>query len=84
MMPKFRKKPVVIEAAQYLGPNFSEIENFVGGDCEFRKLQLVVASRTGPLWACPGDWFIREANGDLHSCKPDIFAETYEPVEGDQ
>lgn len=29
---------------------------------------------------CPGDWIIRGIKGELYPCKPDIFAETYEPV----
>ena len=27
------------------------------------------------------DWLIKDADGSFHSCKPDIFAETYEEVE---
>lgn len=30
---------------------------------------------------CPGDWIITGVKGELYPCKPDIFAETYEPVE---
>lgn len=31
---------------------------------------------------CPGDWIITGVNGEYYPCKPDIFAKTYEPVEG--
>ena len=31
-MPKFRKKPVVVEAIQWTGSNLEEIRNFVGSD----------------------------------------------------
>jgi hypothetical protein len=27
-----------------------------------------------------GDWIIRGVQGEFYPCKPDIFAETYEPV----
>lgn len=79
-MPKFRKKPVEIEAVQYIGHNFDEIEKFVGGDAEFRDGELVVATLEGPLRATPGDWIIKGVKGEFYPCKPDIFAETYEPV----
>ena len=52
---KYRKKPVVIEAIQFINANFAEIENFVGGDAEFRGEELVVATLKGPLHASIGD-----------------------------
>ena len=30
---------------------------------------------------CPGDWIITYADGERYTCKPRIFAKTYEPVE---
>lgn len=29
---------------------------------------------------CPGDWIIKGIKGEYYPCKPDIFAETYEPA----
>lgn len=29
---------------------------------------------------CPGDWIITGVAGERYPCKPEIFAETYEPV----
>lgn len=31
---------------------------------------------------CPGDWIIKGVAGEFYPCKPDIFAATYELVEG--
>lgn len=31
---------------------------------------------------CPGDWIITGVKGERYPCKPDVFTETYEPVEG--
>ena len=31
-MPKYRKKPVVVEAVRWTGSNLEEIRNFVGSD----------------------------------------------------
>lgn len=34
----------------------------------------------GTVSAGPGDWIVRNPQGDLYPCKPDIFAATYSPV----
>lgn len=79
-MPKFRKKPVVIEAIQFTRGNFDELEAFVGGDAEFRDGELVIATLEGPLRASPNDWIIKGVKGEFYPCKPDIFEQTYEPA----
>ena len=76
---RFIKKPVEIEAIQFVG-NFDEIELFVGGDAEFRNGELVIATLEGPLKASPNDWIIKGIKGEFYPCKPDIFAATYEEV----
>jgi hypothetical protein len=80
-MPMFTKKPVTIEAVQFAAANFDEIEDFVGGDAEFRDGELIVATLEGPLRAAPNDWIIKSVAGEFYPCKPDIFAATYEPAE---
>lgn len=32
---------------------------------------------------CPGDWIITGVKGERYPCKPDVFAQTYEPVRED-
>jgi hypothetical protein len=78
---RFRKKPVVIEAVQFIHANFAEIEKFVQGDAEFRQGELIVATLEGPLRAAPGDWIIKGVKGEFYPCKPDIFAATYDRVD---
>jgi hypothetical protein len=78
-MPRFKKKPLMIEAIQFSG-NFEEIERFVGGDAEFRNGELLIATLEGPLHASPNDWIIKGVTGEFYPCKPDIFAATYEPA----
>lgn len=34
----------------------------------------------GRLTASPGDWIIRGVVGEFYACKPDVFADTYEPA----
>ena len=82
---KFRKRPVVIEAIQWTGKNWKEIEEFVnvrksgvhawiGGD-------LIIPTLEGNMSATPGDWIIKGVRGEFYPCKPDIFAQTYEQAE---
>jgi hypothetical protein len=79
---KFRKKPVVIEAVQYLGPglNVTECELFVGKAATFDGREFRIKTEEGVMTASPGDWIIRGVQGEFYPCKPDIFEETYEPA----
>jgi len=79
-MKKYRKKPVVIEALQFCG-NFDELEEWIGGDAEFRNGELVIATLEGPLRAAPNDYIIKGIKGEFYPCKPDIFNATYEEVD---
>ncbi len=81
-MPKFRKKPVVIEAMQYTGRNAvdvmewaqaPEISEAFGGGIEIETLE-------GVMRADVGDWIIKGVKGEFYPCKPDIFAATYDEV----
>lgn len=78
---KFRKKPVVIEAIQFLG-NSEEVEEFVGKLLNYLIGKgLVIPTLEGDMYASYGDWIIRGVNGEYYPCKPDIFEKTYERVE---
>jgi hypothetical protein len=88
-MPKFRKKPVVIEAVQWTGFNFTESEAFMGepaGHGRYDSPPLgaskrLISTLEGEMAASPGDWIIKGIKGEFYPCRPDIFAATYEPVE---
>jgi hypothetical protein len=89
-MPKFRKKPVVIEAVQFDGSERSRDEIFSWLDeheqlCESApaadgKCSIIVPTLEGNHLALPGDWIIKGVKGEFYPCKPDIFAATYESV----
>ena len=90
-MPKFRKKPVVIEAMQFTGNNAipADISLWMAGEtieteCIDGKLCLMIETLEGRMAASPGDWVIRGVAGEFYPCKPGIFAATYEPVEDDE
>lgn len=88
-MPKFRKRPVVIEAVQFDGSNLGEIQAFVGGVAEMlddaqawgREIAHVY-DRLHDTWVRFGvaDWIIRGVQGEYYPCVAGVFAETYEPV----
>lgn len=40
-----------------------------------------IDTKEGGHRVCPGDWIITGVAGERYPCKPDIFAQTYEPVE---
>ncbi len=86
-MAKYRKKPVVIEAVQYI-----EYGKLVKGMCNSTSCFVSVNNKphvhtihdnqTVDLEV--GDYVIPEPDGiHFYSCKPDIFAAAYEPVEED-
>lgn len=84
-MPKFRKKPVVIEAVQWTGENFLELNEWANQEVVrierggLRLEKLLVHTLEGVMTAAEGDWIIRGVKGELYPCKPDIFDATYEP-----
>ncbi len=88
-MAKFRKKPVEIEARQYLNDASSyEVLHWINeGQYEKGKRfatwengTLTVPTLEGEHIASIGDWIIKGVAGEFYPCKPDIFAATYDAV----
>ena len=88
---KFTKKPVTIDAwgvitllgiARYdhMLPD-SVHQAWERGDIIFNGDHIVIRTLEGDMVAKPGDMLIRGIQGEFYPCKPDIFAETYEPAE---
>ena len=80
MSKKYRKKPVVSEAIQWVGNNLSEIDNFIGRTVDNKETTLVIHTLEGDMEASIGDYIIKGVNGEFYPCKPDIFDKTYEEV----
>ena len=83
-MKRYRKKPVVIEAVQYV-----EYGKLVTGMCNSQS--CYTSGNTEPhvhtihesqiVLLTVGDWIIPEPDGKhFYPCKPDIFEATYEEV----
>ncbi len=88
---KFRKKPVVIDAIQFLGNiTCQEIYEFAGievpdGDpwpppFRFNDGKIYIKTLEGEMAASCGDWIIKGVKGEFYPCKPDVFQATYEAV----
>lgn len=88
---KFRKKPIVIEAVQFL-PNSESIDEIMAMASQGQRQvvanhdpsngwSLSIETLEGRMTATIGDWIIRGVGGELYPCKPDIFIATYERVE---
>ncbi len=92
---QFKKKPVVIEAIQFINLNKEAIEKFVGKELK-QEIEsetaylagvaapissLIISTLEGEMKAMPGDWIIRGVSGEFYPCKPDIFEKTYESLQ---
>ena len=80
-MPKFKKKPVVIDAERYDGTAMSvERVMDMGGTRGINNSPegLYIVTLEGTMRADKGDWIIKGVKGELYPCKPDIFEATYE------
>lgn len=88
-MAKYRKKPVIVEAKQYLREeNIAEIqdwfkENNSSRDLIFKpfKDDYYIRTLEGECILTKGDYIIKGVKGEFYPCKPDIFKATYEKVE---
>lgn len=88
-MPKFRKKPVVIEATQWFThgdhPQVDRLDRWRDIAPHLRTCREQygwVETLEGGHIVSPSDWIIRGVAGELYPCKDAIFRETYEPVDG--
>jgi len=82
---KFRKKPVIVEAEQYIAGQPAprgvcwELRSEDGGEI---SVPYVITIHDQRAYLADGDWVLPEPDGEhFYPCKPDIFSATYEPVE---
>lgn len=78
-MPRYRKKPVVVEAEQWFEGR--QIEGVTHGLVDFGTAAFYVETLEGRMVVRPGDWIITEATGERYPCRDSIFRATYEPVD---
>ena len=78
-MPNFIKLPIEIEAVQWTGDNFIEIDEFITIHHETYPSDgfVIIPTLEGDITASLGDWIIKGIQGEFYLCKPDIFDQTY-------
>lgn len=89
-MPKFRKKPVVIEAYQWDGSSggldnircniFPQLETLAVGSYMGKITHWRIGTLEGGHEVSPMDYIIKGIKGEFYPYKPDIFLASYEPV----
>lgn len=95
-MGKYRKKPVVIDAMQFIPVDLNGdinkhlnyavqfddwmVSNQGETKCRYVGDTVVIPTLEGDMVASAFDWIIRGVKGELYPCKPDIFEATYDPV----
>ena len=80
MVTFYRKKPMVIQAAQWKGDNEAEILEFCSKCFVITGDSLKIHTLEGVMSASTGDYIIKGVEGEFYACKPDIFKKTYESV----
>lgn len=90
---RYRKKPVVIEAEEFIGDHgvigVDEIAKWCGGKAEFIQPPrpaldhwvIHIPTLEGVMTAQMGDFIIKGVQGEFYPCRGDIFEMTYEAVE---
>lgn len=81
--PRYRKKPVEVEACQLAKGNIESVCCWCGGQIlEFEGYRFGIGIRTleGPHVARLGDWIVRGIEGEFYPVQDRIFGATYEPV----
>ena len=85
MVQRYRKKPVIIEAIQFMGnDNIIECQQFIWGDDipveERGKRHIAIKTLEGTMIAEPSDYIIKGTAGEFYPCKEAIFNDLYDLV----
>ncbi len=78
---KFRKKPVVIEAELFCPQKLPWPTGVYTDTLSPTGYSIGTLENKEGHEVTPGDWIITGVKGERYPCKPDIFEQTYEPVD---
>ena len=85
VMPKYRKKPVAVDAYQLGGHNTPDWFMDAVTDQKIilhnDPISAEIITLEGVMKAQFQDYIIRGVKGEIYPCKPDIFEATYELAE---
>ena len=83
---KYRKKPVEIEAIQWVSDNIEQVYEMLGDnliintDEDKDEVKHFINTLEGKMEMSWGDYIIKGVKGEFYPCKPDIFELTYEKI----
>tara|TARA_R110000868_G_scaffold350691_4_gene611997 strand:- start:3576 stop:3848 length:273 start_codon:yes stop_codon:yes gene_type:complete len=83
---KYRKKPVEIEAVQWVSDNIEQVYEMLGDnliintDEDKDEVKHFINTLEGKMEMSWGDYIIKGVKGEFYPCKPDIFELTYEKI----
>lgn len=83
---KYKKRPVVIEAVQWLGTNFEEVKAFAGESVKldpiFTEPKLLIQTMANGWVPSPvGEWVMKGVSGEFYPCADSVFRASYDPAE---
>ena len=83
---KYRKKPVEIDAVQWVSDNIEQVYEMLGDnliintDKDKDEVKHFINTLEGKMEMSWGDYIIKGVKGEFYPCKPDIFELTYEKI----
>ena len=83
---KYRKKPVEIDAIQWVSDNIEQVYEMLGDnliinkDEDEDKVKHFINTLEGKMEMSWGDYIIKGVKGEFYPCKPDMFELTYEKI----
>lgn len=79
-MAKYRKRPVVVEAEQFWPGREAEL-GVRRAQFDDHNVRYYIKTLEGLMSVEPGYWIVTGIQGEKYGVRPDIFVETYEPIE---
>lgn len=84
-IPKYRKKPILVEAVKITVENLPLILTWgegkyeVGYDIGKYAIRVTITTTTGRHTATEGDWIVKGVNGQFYAMPDETFQTLYEP-----
>lgn len=78
----YRHKPVEVEALQYTGDNFEEMQRFMKVHAvKLTDGTFCITEATKIIQVFINDFVVRDIQGNYYPVSPDLFNELYEVIE---
>jgi hypothetical protein len=81
---RFCTRPAYVDAVQYRREDCEAIHTFLGVPHEpdlCETAQIIVNTPAGTQIVSPGDWIVRDSEGDYFAVPDEDFRSAYEPVD---